>query len=520
MARNSAEVKHLCRSIGLSIKGLLSESRILEVGLSARTSAGAVNKSSIKLYFVAGALGLRSGAVDSSLGPKLSSTSGYGNYLSRAFSEKYSKISVNNIGLQSLTTELRCQGGRRTSSRLLSTSLFSASNTISRKPFRNVGFNSLKRKVDVRGCRSYYVDKDGVQHFKRRGPVAWTEKLDTQRTMAWVGGVFVIGSVIYVTNLETVPYTHRKHFVLVSPALERSVGDRGFKMLLKEYKNRVLPPNHPETLRVHRISGEIIEALMLGSKASDWGQLDKVGEDFSSFGTGTGWDTETKKRDAPLLGTYGDHAHTHEETVDEGWVDESRKKGLKKGEEGYTKHLEGMKWQVIVVDDDLVNAVCLPGGKIVVFTGLLKKFRSDTEISTVLAHEVGHAVARHSAESLTHNIFLVAFQLAVLSVLYVPSLVNSVSELLLRLPNSRRMEIEADHIGLILMAAAGYDPRLAPAFYEKLASIEKAPEYAQYLSTHPSGKRRGEMLRNTATMEEAMSLYRQKMAGRGVDGFF
>lgn len=82
------------------------------------------------------------------------------------------------------------------------------------------------------------------------------------------------------------------------------------------------------------------------------------------------------------------------------------------------------------------------------------------------------------------------------------------------------MEIEADHIGLILMAAAGYDPRLAPAFYEKLASIEKAPEYAQYLSTHPSGKRRGEMLRNTATMEEAMSLYRQKMAGRGVDGFF
>lgn len=82
------------------------------------------------------------------------------------------------------------------------------------------------------------------------------------------------------------------------------------------------------------------------------------------------------------------------------------------------------------------------------------------------------------------------------------------------------MEIEADHIGLILMAAAGYDPRLAPAFYEKLGKLEKVPEYAQYMSTHPSGKRRGELLRNTATMEEAVALYQQKMSGQGTEGFF
>jgi predicted Zn-dependent protease len=82
------------------------------------------------------------------------------------------------------------------------------------------------------------------------------------------------------------------------------------------------------------------------------------------------------------------------------------------------------------------------------------------------------------------------------------------------------MEIEADHIGLLLMAAAGYDPRLAPGFYEKLGQLEKVPEYAQYMSTHPSGKRRGELLRNTATMNEAFQIYQQKMLGHGTEGFF
>lgn len=81
------------------------------------------------------------------------------------------------------------------------------------------------------------------------------------------------------------------------------------------------------------------------------------------------------------------------------------------------------------------------------------------------------------------------------------------------------MESEADHIGLLLMAAAGYDPRLAPGFYEKMGALEKTPEYMQYLSTHPSGKTRGELLRKTGTMQEAVQIYEEKRAGRGREGF-
>ncbi|KAL2635875.1 hypothetical protein R1flu_007354 [Riccia fluitans] len=431
------------------------------------------------------------------------SSRGSGSYYSN-FVQKGNRVLGYNRGLQSQRCELgSSQCDKVASPFLLRSFFFSASKGLSRKGARKPEFTPSRWPAYVRGWRSYYEDRQGVRHFKKRGPTSWAEKLSSQKSMVWIGGSVFVGSVIYVNNLETVPYTHRKHFVLISPPLEKSIGERGFKMILNEYKNRVLPPGHPLTVRVHRIASQITEALMLGTSASNWGEVESVGDVFSAFGSS--WDTVNKKSDAPLLGpTNGDQAHSSDEAVDEIWVDRSRQEGLRKGEEGFKKHLEGMQWQVIVVDDDIVNAFCLPGGKIVVFTGFLKKFSSDAEIACVLGHEIGHAVARHSAESLTHNLFLMTAQMAVLSVLYVPSLVNSVSEFLLRLPHSRKMEMEADHIGLILMAAAGYDPRLAPAFYEKMARIEKAPEFAQYLSTHPSGKRRG----SRSSSEEMEGYYR------------
>ena len=82
-----------------------------------------------------------------------------------------------------------------------------------------------------------------------------------------------------------------------------------------------------------------------------------------------------------------------------------------------------------------------------------------------------------------------------------------------------RMESEADHIGLLLMAAAGFDPRLAPGFYEKMGSLEKQPEFLQYASTHPSGKKRADALRQSSTMEEAVRIYEEKIAGQDQQGF-
>ncbi|KAH7300379.1 hypothetical protein KP509_24G059500 [Ceratopteris richardii] len=200
-------------------------------------------------------------------------------------------------------------------------------------------------------------------------------------------------------------------------------------------------------------------------------------------------------------------------------MNKSRKKGLKSKSQPSVEHLQNTKWEVLVVNKDVVNAFCLPGGKIVVFTGLLRRFSSDNEIATVLGHEIGHVVARHSAERMTRHLFLTLVQLVVLAFVYAPDLVQSMSTLFLELPFSRSQELEADHIGLLLMAAAGYDPRAAPHVYEKLDETAKSSEILQYITTHPSGKKRGERLRRTGTMEEALRIYEGRNQGTVIEGF-
>jgi predicted Zn-dependent protease len=81
------------------------------------------------------------------------------------------------------------------------------------------------------------------------------------------------------------------------------------------------------------------------------------------------------------------------------------------------------------------------------------------------------------------------------------------------------MEIEADHIGLLLLGAAGYDPRVAPSVYEKLGKIAGDSALSNYLSTHPSNKKRAELLSRASVMNEALELYREVSAGQGTEGF-
>nr|AFK49297.1 unknown [Lotus japonicus] len=100
-----------------------------------------------------------------------------------------------------------------------------------------------------------------------------------------------------------------------------------------------------------------------------------------------------------------------------------------------------------------------------------------------------------------------------------PDLVNTMSSLLLRLPFSRRMEMEADYIGLLLIASAGYDPRVAPKVYEKLGRVTGDSTLGNYISTHPSGKKRAELLAQAKIMEEALTIYKNVRSGRGVEGF-
>ncbi|KAK2653668.1 hypothetical protein Ddye_013524 [Dipteronia dyeriana] len=139
-----------------------------------------------------------------------------------------------------------------------------------------------------------------------------------------------------------------------------------------------------------------------------------------------------------------------------------------------------------------METFCIPGGKIVVFTGLLEHFRTDEEIATIIGHEVGHAVARHGAEKLTRKLLPV----------------DSISTLLFKQPFSwnRKIELEADYIGLMLLASAGYDPRVAPKALEKLDQIN-----GDYI--YPSAKERAQLLAQAEVMEEALCIYREIRPG-------
>ncbi|KAL7590039.1 uncharacterized protein LOC111904027 [Lactuca sativa] len=373
---------------------------------------------------------------------------------------------------------------------------------------------SLNSRLYATGYRYYYVDSRQVRHFKPRGFRRWSDDPKNVLIVVLVGSG--VGLTVYFGNVETIPYTKRRHLVLLSKNLERTIGESQFKNMKAGFKGKILPAMHPESVRVRLISKDIIEALQRGLKKEQvWTDLNYASE--------SGAASESRGKETLMAMTEetggGENWPAKDEVLDDMWVDQSRKKGKEKGEKSATGHLEGLNWEVLVVNDHVVNAFCLPGGKIVVFTGLLEHFRTDEEIATIIGHEVAHAVARHAAEQITKNLWFTIGQL-ILYQFVMPDLVNTMSNLLLKLPFSRRMEIEADYIGLLLMASAGYDPRVAPKVFEKLGQVSGDSALRDYLSTHPSGKRRSKLLSEASVMQEAVAIYREAMAGREIDGFF
>jgi len=154
-------------------------------------------------------------------------------------------------------------------------------------------------------------------------------------------------------------------------------------------------------------------------------------------------------------------------------------------------------WKVTLLRKNVANAYCLPGGKIVVYTGILPLVGTDAGLATVLGHEVAHATAEHAAERIERE-HLTAVAEAILAggVAFTPGQYVRVRALLgvggeaASLRFSRSQESEADHIGLIYLARAGYDPHQAIAFWQRMrrASSGKAPP--EFLSDHPSDAHR------------------------------
>lgn len=180
---------------------------------------------------------------------------------------------------------------------------------------------------------------------------------------------------------------------------------------------------------------------------------------------------------------------------------------------GMGSDIKNYKWEFNLIEDDkVVNAWCMPGGKVAVYTGILPYTKDESGLAAVIGHEVAHAIAKHGNErmsqeliaqmgasvvsvalsqnpGLTRDIFMQAYGVGVL------------------LPHSRQQESEADRIGLVLMAKSGYDPRSAVDLWKRMSKIEgqRPPEF---LSTHPAPETRIREIESL--IPEAMTYYKKK----------
>ena len=186
-------------------------------------------------------------------------------------------------------------------------------------------------------------------------------------------------------------------------------------------------------------------------------------------------------------------------------------------DKGLSKQLEGFNWEFNVVDEDVVNAWCMPGGKVVVYTGLLPVTQDEKSLAVVMGHEIAHAVAQHGNERMSQGLIVqlggVALAVATASK---PELTQQlfqqaygVSTGLGVLKYSRSHESEADHMGIIFAAMAGYDPTVAIPFWERMANSGGGEKPPEILSTHPSDETRVNDLRGF--MKDAIPYYEKSV---------
>ena len=181
-----------------------------------------------------------------------------------------------------------------------------------------------------------------------------------------------------------------------------------------------------------------------------------------------------------------------------------------------SSELDGYGWEFNLVESDEVNAWCMSGGKVVVYTGILAITQDEAGLATVMGHEIAHAVAKHGNERMsqalmtemggtalsvalaqkpqqTRELWMTAFGLG--------------AEVGVLLPYGRLQEEEADHLGLIFMAMAGYDPNTAIAFWQRMSAKKDAKFPPEFLSTHPSDETRIRKIK--ALLPEAMRYLHQ-----------
>ncbi|GAB1416947.1 M48 family metallopeptidase [Paludibacter sp.] len=165
---------------------------------------------------------------------------------------------------------------------------------------------------------------------------------------------------------------------------------------------------------------------------------------------------------------------------------------------GHESEISKYQWEFNLVKDKTVNAFCMPGGKVVFFEGILPVAQTETGVAVVMGHEIAHAVANHSKERLSQQMLMslgatvvdvVLSEKSDLTRTSVQTLFGIGAQLGVILPYSRQHEYEADRLGLIFMAMAGYDPNEAVSFWERMSQNDSGMQL-EFLSTHPANEKR------------------------------
>ena len=186
-------------------------------------------------------------------------------------------------------------------------------------------------------------------------------------------------------------------------------------------------------------------------------------------------------------------------------------------QKGLSQQLDGYAWEFNLVEDKEANAWCMPGGKVVVYTGILPITKNEAGLATVMGHEIAHAVARHGNERMSQALLTQMGGMALAVALdQQPSQTSQLwmavygmgAQVGILLPYSRLQETEADHLGLIFMAMAGYDPHEAVEFWQRMAEMKDGKAPPEFLSTHPSDQARIKKIKEF--IPEAMKYYRKE----------
>jgi predicted Zn-dependent protease len=176
--------------------------------------------------------------------------------------------------------------------------------------------------------------------------------------------------------------------------------------------------------------------------------------------------------------------------------------------------IAGYNWEFKLVESKEKNAWCMPGGKVVVYTGILDIAQDDAGLAVVMGHEIAHAIAKHGAERMSQALLVSAGGVALDTAMENESSGRRQAFLMayglgatvgLMLPYSRTHEKEADRLGLIFMAMAGYDPQTAVDFWERMKAEKEGSSTPEFLSTHPADETRIENIKNN--LYEAMPYY-------------